>query len=115
MSGLRGLVLTNLFATPDQPVRATFNQQQFARLQGLHDLVIMVPMPQRRPGGRALTMWNTESGSQVVAFPVWHPAVIGRLLNARLLYRAARKVLLRYLPGLRPQFILGSFAYPDGV
>ena len=118
MSRLRGLVLTNLFATPDQPARATFNQQQFGRLQRLHDLVIMVPMPRRRPGaslGRAVTMWKTASGSTAIAFPVWHPVFVGRLLNAWWLYRVARSVLLRYLPDWHPQFILGSFAYPDGV
>jgi len=118
MTRLRGLVLTNLFATPDQPTRATFNRQQFAELQKLHDLLIMVPVPRRlpgAPGNHAITLWKTASGSTAIAFPVWHPAMIGRLFNAWWLYRVARAVLLKHFPEWRPQFILGSFAYPDGV
>lgn len=118
MNRLRGLVLTNLFATPDQPARATFNQQQFAQLQKFHDLLIMVPMPRRLPGAPgkvAATIWKTASGSTAIAFPVWHPAIIGRLLNAWWLYRVARAVLRRHFPGWRPQFVVGSFAFPDGV
>jgi glycosyltransferase involved in cell wall biosynthesis len=118
MRRLRGLVLTNLFATPDQPTRATFNQQQFAKLQAIHDLVIAVPMPSRRPGppgNERVSIWKTGFGSDAIAFPVWHPAIVGRLFNAWWLYRVSRSVLFRHLPGWCPQFVLGSFGYPDGV
>jgi glycosyltransferase involved in cell wall biosynthesis len=118
MSRLRGLVLTNLFATPDQPTRGTFNQQQFAQLQQCHDLVIAVPMPRRWPGvftNEAASSWTTASGSSAVAYRVWHPPKIGRLLNAWWLHRVSRTLLKPRLEAWKPQFVLGSFAYPDGV
>jgi glycosyltransferase involved in cell wall biosynthesis len=118
VSRLRGLVLTNLFATPDQPNRGPFNQRQFAELQKLHDLLVIVPMPRRRPGkagNGAVSMWKTAAGSTAIAMPVWHPAIIGRLLNAWWLYRVSKAVLRQHIREWRPQFVVGSFAYPDGV
>jgi len=115
---LRGLVLTNLFATPDEPSRGSFNQRQFAELQKSHDLVILVPLPRRLPRlacSTNVSISKSASGSTVIAFPVWHPPIIGRLLNAWWLYRVALATLRRHLPDYRPQFVVGSFVYPDGV
>src|SRR5262249_28321648 len=46
---------------------------------------------------------------------VWQPPVVGRLLNAATVGRAARRALGDDLAAWRPDYVLGSFAYPDGV
>jgi glycosyltransferase involved in cell wall biosynthesis len=112
----RGVVLTNLYATPAEPGRATFNQQQFRALSALHDLVIGVSLPARLPCRAHLRKAPSERNApRTVHFDVWEPPIIGRLLNATTVGRAARKALADDLAASRPDYVLGSFAYPDGV
>jgi glycosyltransferase involved in cell wall biosynthesis len=112
----RGIVLTNLYATPAEPSRATFNQQQFRALAALHDLVIAVPRPSRLPcRTHALRAPPEPAGPRVVHFDVWAPPMLGRVLNGATVARAARCALADDLSASRPDYVLGSFAYPDGV
>jgi glycosyltransferase involved in cell wall biosynthesis len=113
---LRGLVLTNLYATPAEPARATFNQQQFRALAALHDLVIGVSQPVRLPcRTNAHRTPGDRDAPRIVHFDVWEPPIIGRLLNATAVGRAARRALSEELAAPRLDYVLGSFAYPDGV
>jgi teichuronic acid biosynthesis glycosyltransferase TuaC len=114
---LRGLVLTNLFATPAEPGRATFNQQQFRELAKLHDLLIAVPRAKRRPCAPNVERLARSDAAalDVVYFDVWHPALLGRFINAKLVERAACAALDADFRTWRPDYVLGSFAYPEGV
>src|SRR5262245_50639507 len=117
-AGPRGMVVTQLFATPAQPTQGMFNQQQFAELARFHELLIVVRQPERWP---TISMFRTASepvrvcGAQAILLPVWRPVLIGRFLNATLLHTGLRIALRSELPRWRPRFVLGSFAYPDGV
>ncbi len=113
---LRGVVLTNLYATAAEPARATFNQQQFRALAELHDLVIAVPQPVRLPcRTNARRSRAEQSAARVVHFDAWQPPIVGRLLNSTTVGRAAQSALANDIAASRPDYVLGSFAYPDGV
>ena len=113
----RGVIVTNLYPTPQEPARATFNQQQFAHLQKLHDLRIIVPRPHRYPCvPRCVADPRRAPGDpEVIYIDVWHPPGAGRLVNASLLAAAVQSSLYRSLASWAPDYVLGSFAYPDGV
>jgi len=113
----RGLILTNLFATPAEPARATFNQQQFRELAKVHDLLVIVPLARRYPCAPNLRRTQSASvpGLGIVYFDVWHPAVLGRITNASFIERRVRRLLGEELARWNPDYVLGSFAYPEGV
>ena len=111
-----GLLVTNLFALPRQPNRGTFNQQQFAEWNKRRPLRVFVPRSSRWPVGRGASIIVQSVGfetGKVQCFDVWHPPLIGRWLNARLLARRMKQLIDDQR--LQPRFVLGSFAYPDGV
>jgi glycosyltransferase involved in cell wall biosynthesis len=110
-------VLTNLFATPSEPNRAMFNQQQFRELGSFHDLLVAVPRPRRY-----LCALNIERRSRsatgvgdLAYFDVWHPALLGRFVNAALVERAFCRALDAEVAKHRPDYLLASFAYPEGA
>lgn len=111
-----GLLVTNLFATPGQPNRGIFNQRQFREVVKRRPLDVLVPRPTRWPIRHRtpdpVTVAGFASGS-VVCFDVWHPPLIGRWVNARLLARQLYRLVESR--GMRPRFVIGCFAYPDGV
>jgi glycosyltransferase involved in cell wall biosynthesis len=112
---LRGIILTNLYPTPEDPTRAAFNRQQFGRLQLLHDLVIVVPRARKHPCSANVSLPDAAAEPRVVYLNVWHPPFAGRLVNAALLDMRVRAALRAYLTEWKADYILGSFGYPDGV
>jgi glycosyltransferase involved in cell wall biosynthesis len=113
---LRGIVVTNLYATPAEPARAMFNQQQFRALSAFHDLVIAVPRAVRYPCAvNASFEPETRDAPRVVHFDAWEPPILGRLSNAGSVARAATRALASELGRRKPDYVLGSFAYPDGA
>jgi glycosyltransferase involved in cell wall biosynthesis len=112
---LRGIILTNLYPTPQDPTRAAFNRQQFGRLQRLHDLVIVVPHARTYPCSANVSFPDASVEPRVACLNVWHPPIAGRLVNAALLEMRVRDALRAFLTQWRADYILGSFGYPDGV
>jgi len=117
---LRVLIVTNLFADPFNPSRATFNQQQFSRLAKQLDVTVMVPvswievlrrpLEYRRLRREALARWPF---ADYVVF--WYVPGIGRRLHATFLFLS---LMLQRLPTLllrRWDCMFGSWGYPDAV
>ena len=114
-----GVVCTNLYPTRADPMRGSFNRQQFSHLGRLHELLILVPTAKRwpcRPRARREAPRDPHrDGPEVTNYRVWHPPLVGRWSNARILYLTTRIFLAGELRAKQPHYILGSFAYPDGV
>lgn len=117
---LRVLIVTNLFADPFNPSRATFNQQQFARLAKQLDVTVMVPvswleilrqpLAYRRLKREAMQRWPYAD-----YVPYWYIPGIGRRLHAAFLFAS---LVLQRLPTLflrRWDCLFGSWGYPDAV
>jgi glycosyltransferase involved in cell wall biosynthesis len=115
----RVLIVTNLFADPFGPTRATFNQQQFSRLGEHMDVRIMVPVSWIPVVKNPLAYWRLKQATQrtwpqadYVVF--WYIPGVARglhglfLLMSLLLQRAPTLLLRRW------DVLLGSWAYPDG-
>lgn len=109
-------ILTNLFPTPWEPGRGTFNRQAFTHLAGLRPLRLLVPVEwptwlRRRPPEPPLP---AELAGRVDWFPYWYPPRVGRALHPASLLAS----LMVARPGLwsrRPAVLLASWAFPDAV
>lgn len=116
----RVLIVTNLFADPWNPSRATFNQQQFERLAHKLDVSVLVPVSWmsvlRRPFAyRRLRRAAVERWPFVDYVIFWYVPGIGRRLHAACLFLS---LLLQRLPTFLPRrwdCMLASWGYPDAV
>jgi len=108
------LVLTNLFPTPWDPLRGTFNRQQFERLGRRHELHVLTAVDFReclrgRRGSVEVPGLRTDH------FVFVYPPRFGRALHAAcwllsLLLQRGRRLRAAGYDG-----ILASWAYPDAV
>jgi len=107
------LILTNLFPTPWDPRRGTFNRQQFQRLGQRHrvDVLTAVDFRERR-GPRVAT---GVSGLGEDCFTFYHPPGIGRFLNALCFFACVMWQRGRALRAARYDVLLASWAFPDAV
>lgn len=117
---LRLLIVTNLFADPFNPSRATFNQQQFARLARQLDVTVMVPvswleilrqpLAYRRLKREALQRWPFAD-----YVPYFYIPAVGRRLHGAFLFLS---LMLQRAPTLlsrRWDCLFASWGYPDAV
>lgn len=120
MSKPRVLIITNLFADPFGPTRATFSQQQFSRLREHMDVQIIVPVS-FVPVIRNPFAWRRLKRETQLKWPYadyviyWYIPGVMRGLHAGFLLLS---LLLQRLPTLvrgRWDVILGSWAFPDAV
>ncbi len=113
-TGLKILILTNLFPTPWDPLRGAFNRQQFERLGLLHDVDVItaVDFRERLSGSpKDIKISNLRTHDFVFVYP----PRIGRSLHAifwlvSLLCKYGRKIRNAHY-----DCILVSWAYPDAV
>jgi glycosyltransferase involved in cell wall biosynthesis len=108
------LVLTNLFPTPWDPRRGTFNRQQFERLGERHevDVLTAVDFRERMAGARGQVHVPHVKRDH---FTFYHPPGIGRFLNALCYVACVMWQRGRELRRARYDVILASWAYPDGA
>jgi glycosyltransferase involved in cell wall biosynthesis len=111
---LKLLVLTNLFPTPWDPLRGTFNRQQFERLGQSHDVHVLTAVDFRQ-WLRGVRGSVDVPGLRTDHFVFVFPPGIGRSLHAgcwlaSLLLQHGRRLRAEKYDG-----ILASWAYPDGV
>jgi glycosyltransferase involved in cell wall biosynthesis len=114
------LIITNLFADPFGPTRATFNQQQFGRLSEQMDVTIMVPVSWVPFIKNPLAYWRLKRETQArwpnadyVIF--WYIPGVARGLHSVFLLLS---LLLQRFPTLifkRWDCLLGSWGFPDAV
>jgi glycosyltransferase involved in cell wall biosynthesis len=108
------LVVTNLFPTPWDPRRGTFNRQQFQRLGERHevDVLTAVDFRERMAGvqGEARV-----PGLNCDHFTFYHPPGFGRFLNALCFFACLLWQRGRELRRARYDVMLASWAYPDAA
>ena len=108
------LILTNLFPTPWDPLRGTFNRQQFERL-GQHHQVEVLTAVDFRDRLRGVRGDAKVTGLHADHFVFVYPPRIGRSLHAvcwllSLLWQRGRSLREAHYDCL-----LASWAYPDAV
>ena len=112
---MRILALTNLFPTAWDPLRASFNLQQFDRLARLHDLEVMVAVDfrerRRGPRGEAPVLQHAKASD----FTFWYPPRIGRSLHGLAWYASLLAQHGARLARERHDLLLASWGYPDAV
>jgi glycosyltransferase involved in cell wall biosynthesis len=111
---MRILVLTNLFPTPADPLRAPFNRQQFERLGQRHPLRVLASVDFRERMGAEPK--SPELGVDARYFTYFYPPRFGRSLHAvfwfvSLMLRFGFSILRRE----RFDCVLASWAFPDAV
>ena len=114
---MRVLILTNLFPSPWQPHRATFNRQQFAALAQEHDVRVIAPVA-----------WTDLWVSRQIASPdrlicrdgmtVEHPLYLFppkvlRSWHGHFYLPSVRAAFDRAIEQFHPDVVLASWAYPD--
>lgn len=109
------LVLTNLFPSAWDPLRAAFNRQQFDRLGARHAVEVLtaIDFRQRRRGvqGPAPVLAHARTSD----FTFWYPPRIGRGLHGLAWYASLLLQHGRRLRRAPPDLLLASWAYPDAV
>lgn len=112
---MKVLALTNLFPTAWDPLRASFNRQQFDRLGAYHDLEVMVAVDfrerRRGPRGEAPVLQHARSSD----FTFWYPPRIGRSLHGMAWYASLMAQHGARLRRERYDLLLASWGYPDAV
>jgi glycosyltransferase involved in cell wall biosynthesis len=111
---LRVLILSNLFPSPWDPRRASFNRQQFEKLGADHDVDVLVAVDFRdrlrgRQGDPAVRHLRVDY------FTFFYPPRFGRSLHA--FFWLASVLLQRGLRLRKARYdcVLASWAYPDAV
>lgn len=111
---LKILVLTNLFPHPWDPLRGTFNRQQFGRLGRAHDVDVLTAVDFRERMSRQPTSYTAEN-VRCDQFTYIYPPRIGRALHAACWLACLLWQRGRQLRAANYDCLLASWAYPDGV
>ncbi|MGY1529471.1 glycosyltransferase family 4 protein [Luteimonas sp. A649] len=109
------LALTNLFPSAWDPLRASFNRQQFDRLARLHSLEVMVAVDfrERRRGPRGVA--PVLEHARTSDFTFWYPPRIGRCLHGMAWYASLMAQHGARLRRERYDLLFASWGYPDAV
>lgn len=111
---MKVLVLTNLFPTPWDPLRGTFNRQQFERLGRRHALEVLTAVDFRErlraPRGSV-----EVPGLRTDHFVFVYPPRVGRALHAACWLASLLLQRGRRLRAAGYDCILASWGYPDAV
>ena len=112
---MKVLALTNLFPTAWDPLRASFNRQQFDRLGAYHELDVMVAVDfrdrRRGPRGEGPALAHARA----LDFTFWYPPRIGRSLHGLAWYASLMAQRGAQLRRGRYDLLLASWGYPDAV
>jgi glycosyltransferase involved in cell wall biosynthesis len=109
---LKVLVVSNLFPTPVEPDRATYNRQQFAALASSADLRVAVPVYWHQ--WRRRDFPDTEfDGVPASYFPFFYPPRVLERLHGLGMVLSLRAAEGRRAHAARPDVILASWLHPD--
>ncbi|MCA0395085.1 MAG: glycosyltransferase [Proteobacteria bacterium] len=112
---MKVLALTNLFPSAWDPLRASFNRQQFDRLAAHHDLEVLVAVDFRERRGGPRGEPPALSHARATDFTFWYPPRIGRSLHGLAWYASLMARHGSRLRRERPDVLLASWGYPDAV
>jgi glycosyltransferase involved in cell wall biosynthesis len=117
---MRILAVTNLFPNPLQPRRGTFNLQQFRALAASHDVRVIAPISwtweyfvsqtESMPQGRRVV----RDGMTVDHPHYLYTPKIFRGMYGHFFLRSIRASFHAAVEAMRPDVVLGCWAYPDG-
>ncbi|HEX4611085.1 MAG TPA: glycosyltransferase [Urbifossiella sp.] len=119
---MRILTVTNLYPTPFQPQRATFNREQVKALARDHAVSVIAPiawteeLAARRAGAPPLPPGRrTEWDGVPVEYPrvLFIPRVL-RGLYGRFYQWSAGRAFHRAVAAFQPNVVFATWAYPDG-
>ncbi|HEY1922574.1 MAG TPA: glycosyltransferase [Tepidisphaeraceae bacterium] len=114
---MRILILTSLYPNPWEPHRAQFNRQQFAALAAKHEVRLIAPVAwpeQLRRSPSAPPQQCVLRDGMVIEHPRYvYPPKMLRSWHGACYLRSVRPAFDRAIKALRPQVVLGSWAYPD--
>jgi len=110
---MKVLVVTNLFPTPWDPRRGTFNRQQFQRLGERHDVDVLTAVDFRERAGERRDV--RVAGVHTDYFTFYHPPGIARFLNAFCFFACMMWQRGREIRRARYDVMLASWAYPDAA
>lgn len=111
---MKVLVVTNLFPTPWDPRRGTFNRQQFQRLAERHEVHVLTAVDFReRMAGRSGEA--SVAGVDCDYFTFFHPPGFGRFLNAFCFFACLMWQRGRELRNAGYDVMLASWGYPDAA
>lgn len=108
------LVLTNLFPTPWDPLRGTFNRQQFERLGRRHEVDVITAVDFRQRMGKRHPFAGVP-GLNCDYFTYLYPPRIGRALHAFCWWASLELQKGRAIRRARYDAVLASWGYPDAV
>jgi glycosyltransferase involved in cell wall biosynthesis len=119
---MRILALTNLYPFPSQPHRASFNRLQFSALAQEHEVRVIAPIawtglwPEKSSSAqRAESRGPRVRDGLIVHHPtyVFTPKVL-RGWYGQFMTRSVRSCFQQVVRDMRPEVVLGCWAYPDG-
>jgi glycosyltransferase involved in cell wall biosynthesis len=108
------LVLTNLFPTPFDPLRGTFNRQQFERLGRRHEVDVITAVDFRQRLGKRRP-FDGVPGVRCGYFNFFYPPRVGRALHAFCWWASLELQKGRAIRRARYDAVLASWGYPDAV
>jgi len=108
------LVLTNLFPTPWDPLRGTFNRQQFERLGRRHEVDVITAVDFRQRMGKRQPFAGVP-GVRCGYFTFFYPPRIGRALHAACWWASLELQKGLAIRRARYDAVLASWGYPDAV
>jgi len=111
---MKVLVVTNLFPTPWDPRRGTFNRQQFQRLGERHEVDVLTAVDFRERAGERRDDVRVP-GVRADYFTFYHPPGIARFLNAFCFFACMMWQRGREIRRARYDVMLASWAYPDAA
>jgi glycosyltransferase involved in cell wall biosynthesis len=119
---MRILTLTNLYPTPFDPTRATFNRQKLRLLAERHPVAVIAPIlwtdewAARRKGGASLPRGRrvTCDGITVDHPRYLYPPKVLRGWYGHCFRESVRPAFRRALAEFRPDLVFAPWAYPDG-
>jgi glycosyltransferase involved in cell wall biosynthesis len=114
----RLLIFTNLYPLPWEPQRGMFNFQQFSRLADFFDVRVVIPVP--------FTDWYFSKKDYLVdeenyhgperwLFPYFFTPKILRAFYPLMMKWSLRWQLFDRLKKFQPNYVMGSWLYPDGI
>lgn len=119
---MRILALTNLYPSPIQPHRASFNRHQLRLLAALHQVRVIAPTLwvdelaiRRRQGLRMPHARRAEHDGILVEHPrYWYTPRILRGWYGRFYLESVRSAFRRAIDEFAPDIVFAPWAYPDG-
>ncbi|NLG60032.1 MAG: glycosyltransferase family 4 protein [Gammaproteobacteria bacterium] len=109
------LALTNLFPSAWDPLRASYNRQQFDRLAEHHDVEVLVAIDFHSRMRRRAAPPPTLQHARTSDFTFWYPPKVGRSLHGLAWYASLLAQHGRRLGRQGFDLLLASWGYPDAV